>query len=184
MRGRRPKATRMKVLTGNPSKRRLNKHEPMPNLAVPDCPPELELRNAIFLATNRHLNGINRPFHIPSLDGECEFMRARHADMMVRVFQRCDQAVHATLIAIDRVKKAVSRDTSFRGQFSEDLLYGFDRGLGINCLERPNCPILDKPVSVGKGENGVGLEMLQVVFSNDLERFHSNEIAGILQCSR
>ncbi len=41
MRGRRPKPTRMKVLTGNPGKRPLNKYEPRPNPAVPDCPPEL-----------------------------------------------------------------------------------------------------------------------------------------------
>jgi P27 family predicted phage terminase small subunit len=41
MRGRRPKPTRMKVLTGNPGKRPLNKSEPSPNAAVPECPPEL-----------------------------------------------------------------------------------------------------------------------------------------------
>jgi P27 family predicted phage terminase small subunit len=41
MRGRRPKPTRMKVLTGNPGKRPLNQHEPRPNPVVPDCPPEL-----------------------------------------------------------------------------------------------------------------------------------------------
>ena len=41
MRGRRPKPTRMKVLTGNPGKRPLNQFEPRPNPIVPDCPPEL-----------------------------------------------------------------------------------------------------------------------------------------------
>jgi P27 family predicted phage terminase small subunit len=41
MRGRRPTATRLKVLTGNPGKRPLNEHEPEPEPAVPDCPPEL-----------------------------------------------------------------------------------------------------------------------------------------------
>jgi len=41
MRGRRPKPSRMKVLTGNPGKRRLNVAEPMPEPMVPDCPPEL-----------------------------------------------------------------------------------------------------------------------------------------------
>lgn len=41
MRGRRPKPSRMKVLTGNPGKRRLNAAEPMPEPMVPDCPPEL-----------------------------------------------------------------------------------------------------------------------------------------------
>jgi P27 family predicted phage terminase small subunit len=41
MRGRRPKPTRIKVLTGNPGKRPLNKYEPRPNPVVPDCPPEL-----------------------------------------------------------------------------------------------------------------------------------------------
>ena len=43
MRGRRPKPTRMKVLTGNPGKRPLNEHEPRPIPVVPDCPPELGL---------------------------------------------------------------------------------------------------------------------------------------------
>jgi P27 family predicted phage terminase small subunit len=41
MRGRRPKPTRMKVLTGNPGKRPLNDAEPRPNAAIPECPPEL-----------------------------------------------------------------------------------------------------------------------------------------------
>jgi P27 family predicted phage terminase small subunit len=41
MRGRRPKPTRLKILTGNPGKRRLNENEPMPEAAIPDCPPEL-----------------------------------------------------------------------------------------------------------------------------------------------
>ena len=41
MRGRRPKPTRLKVLTGNPGKRPLNESEPRPDAAVPECPPEL-----------------------------------------------------------------------------------------------------------------------------------------------
>jgi phage terminase small subunit len=41
MRGRRPKPTRLKVLTGNPGKRPLNNNEPNPEAAMPDCPPEL-----------------------------------------------------------------------------------------------------------------------------------------------
>lgn len=41
MRGRRPKPTRLKVLTGNPGKRPLNDAEPRPEPALPECPPEL-----------------------------------------------------------------------------------------------------------------------------------------------
>lgn len=41
MRGRRPKPTRLKVLTGNPGKRPLNQTEPRPEITVPDCPIEL-----------------------------------------------------------------------------------------------------------------------------------------------
>ena len=41
MRGRRPKPTRLKVLTGNPGKRPLNTNEPRPEVAIPDCPVEL-----------------------------------------------------------------------------------------------------------------------------------------------
>ena len=41
MRGRKPKPTRLKVITGNPGKRPLNFDEPRPEPAVPDCPPEL-----------------------------------------------------------------------------------------------------------------------------------------------
>jgi len=41
MRGRRPTPTRLKVLTGNPGKRRLNANEPRPEAAIPECPPEL-----------------------------------------------------------------------------------------------------------------------------------------------
>src|SRR5882672_3713884 len=41
MRGRRPKPTRIKFLTGNPGKRALNRNEPRPEPALPECPPEL-----------------------------------------------------------------------------------------------------------------------------------------------
>jgi len=41
MRGRRPKPTRIKALTGNPGKRPLNQAEPRPEPVAPDCPPEL-----------------------------------------------------------------------------------------------------------------------------------------------
>lgn len=41
MRGRRPKPSRLKALTGNPGKRPLNVNEPQPDVAVPECPPEL-----------------------------------------------------------------------------------------------------------------------------------------------
>ncbi len=41
MRGRRPKPTRLKVLSGNPGKRPLNEDEPTPEVAIPDCPVEL-----------------------------------------------------------------------------------------------------------------------------------------------
>jgi len=41
MRGRHPKPTRIKALTGNPGKRPLNPHEPRPEPALPECPAEL-----------------------------------------------------------------------------------------------------------------------------------------------
>jgi P27 family predicted phage terminase small subunit len=41
MRGRPPKPTRLKVLTGNPGKRPLNPDEPRPEPAIPECPREL-----------------------------------------------------------------------------------------------------------------------------------------------
>jgi hypothetical protein len=63
MRGRRPKPTRMKVLTGNPGKRPLNPTEPRPEPIVPDCPVELgpsarrdmgEARRPISIAQAAH----------------------------------------------------------------------------------------------------------------------------------
>ena len=41
MRGRKPKPTSVKILTGNPGKRALNHHEPKPIATVPECPTEL-----------------------------------------------------------------------------------------------------------------------------------------------
>ena len=41
MRGRIPKSTRLKALTGNPGKRPLNAGEPRPEIAIPECPAEL-----------------------------------------------------------------------------------------------------------------------------------------------
>lgn len=41
MRGRRPKPSRLKLLTGNPGKRPLNPDEPQPEVVIPECPLEL-----------------------------------------------------------------------------------------------------------------------------------------------
>lgn len=41
MRGRKPTPTRIKVLTGNPGKRPINRNEPRPEAVVPLCPVEL-----------------------------------------------------------------------------------------------------------------------------------------------
>ena len=41
MRGRRPKPSRLKLLMGNPGKRPLNEAEPVPEIAIPECPTEL-----------------------------------------------------------------------------------------------------------------------------------------------
>lgn len=41
MRGRKPKPTHLKAITGNPGKRPLNHAEPRPDIVIPDCPPEL-----------------------------------------------------------------------------------------------------------------------------------------------
>jgi phage terminase small subunit len=41
MRGRPPKPTHLKAITGNPGKRPLNEHEPRPKVEIPECPPEL-----------------------------------------------------------------------------------------------------------------------------------------------
>ena len=67
MRGRRPKPTRLKVLTGNPGKRPLNTNEPRPEVAVPDCPVELGPvartewdRLAVELSSLRILTNLDR----------------------------------------------------------------------------------------------------------------------------
>lgn len=41
MRGRKPKPTALKLMDGNPGKRRLNAKEPKANIEVPDCPETL-----------------------------------------------------------------------------------------------------------------------------------------------
>ena len=41
MKGRRPKPTHLKVITGNPGKRPLNTREPKPAIALPTCPAHL-----------------------------------------------------------------------------------------------------------------------------------------------
>ncbi len=41
MRGRKPKPTALKIAQGNPGKRPINGHEPMPPGSLPDCPPHL-----------------------------------------------------------------------------------------------------------------------------------------------
>ena len=41
MRGRKPKSTRLKIISGNPGKHPLNRDEPRPDANVPQCPGEL-----------------------------------------------------------------------------------------------------------------------------------------------
>lgn len=41
MAGRRPKPTHLKVVSGNPGKRAINKREPKPNREIPSCPAHL-----------------------------------------------------------------------------------------------------------------------------------------------
>jgi P27 family predicted phage terminase small subunit len=67
MRGRRPKPTRLKVLTGNPGKRPLNANEPQPEATVPECPVELGPvarrewdRLAVELSSLRILTNLDR----------------------------------------------------------------------------------------------------------------------------
>ena len=45
-RGRRPKPTHLKVITGNPGKRPLNENEPQPEVAIPAAPSHLSARAA------------------------------------------------------------------------------------------------------------------------------------------
>jgi hypothetical protein len=40
--GRRPKPTRLKLITGNPGKRPLNRNEPNPKRIIPACPDFLQ----------------------------------------------------------------------------------------------------------------------------------------------
>ena len=40
--GRKPKPTAVKILEGNPGKRKLNEHEPQPQRKAPPCPKWLE----------------------------------------------------------------------------------------------------------------------------------------------
>jgi P27 family predicted phage terminase small subunit len=44
VRGRKPKPTQLKVISGNPGKRKLNKAEPKPTRGIPDCPEYLPPR--------------------------------------------------------------------------------------------------------------------------------------------
>ena len=41
MRGRKPKPTHLKLMQGNPGKRKLNSTEPQPLVDIPSCPPHL-----------------------------------------------------------------------------------------------------------------------------------------------
>lgn len=47
MAGRRPKPTHLKVVSGNPGKRAINKKEPKPRKVVPSCPEHLSKASAV-----------------------------------------------------------------------------------------------------------------------------------------
>jgi len=57
VRGRKPKPTQLKVLAGNPGKRKLNKAEPKPMRGIPECPEYLPPRaKAAFLELGERLD--------------------------------------------------------------------------------------------------------------------------------
>lgn len=47
MAGRRPKPTHLKVVSGNPGKRALNKREPKPQKVIPSCPEHLSTESKV-----------------------------------------------------------------------------------------------------------------------------------------
>lgn len=47
MAGRRPKPTHLKVVSGNPGKRALNKREPKPKKVIPSCPEHLSTESKV-----------------------------------------------------------------------------------------------------------------------------------------
>ncbi len=66
MRGRKPKPTAVKIFQGNPGKRPLNRHEPMPPIAVPECP--LELSETARAEWNRVVKDLARLKMLTALD--------------------------------------------------------------------------------------------------------------------
>jgi len=66
MRGRKPKPTHLKAITGNPGKHPLNHDEPRPEIAVPDCPPELS--DAAKREWNRLVGELSKLHLVTNLD--------------------------------------------------------------------------------------------------------------------
>lgn len=66
MRGRKPKPTHIKAITGNPGKRPLNVTEPQPEITVPECPPELN--DAAKREWNRLVNELAKLRLLTNLD--------------------------------------------------------------------------------------------------------------------
>ncbi len=57
MKGRRSKPTQLKIITGNPGKRKLNKSEPKPDRGIPPCPDRLTGRaRDLYQSAGEHLD--------------------------------------------------------------------------------------------------------------------------------
>ena len=79
MRGRRPKPTRLKMLTGNPGKRPLNHDEPRPEAAIPECPPELGPVARAGMGPARRRTRRTAPAHQPRSRRPCRLLRRLRA---------------------------------------------------------------------------------------------------------
>lgn len=90
MRGRKPKPTRLKILTGNPGKRAINRSEPQPRGGVPRCPAHLDAGAKAEwrrVAAELRAMGLVTPVDRAALAAYCQaWSRWAQAELKVREF--------------------------------------------------------------------------------------------------
>ena len=141
MRGRKPQPTALKLLKGNPGKRKLDPREPVPGPISTDCPPELTASDAIEEWTRTIVPAIHRR-QVTSADrvfaiAHCELWATWRS-------QLADAAKHAHVVATGKDGRPTPNPARRMSNQTLLLLAKVDIELGLTPSSRSRVIIADE----------------------------------------
>lgn len=149
MRGRKPKATVLKMLRGNPGKRAINVDEPQPGELSTACPGELTddiarqewTRTIVPAITIGHITASDRVFAI----AHCDLWATWRSQVM-------DAAKHAHVIAVGKSSYPTPNPARMMANKTLQLLAKVDAELGLTPVSRTRVKVARPTPQQSKAE--------------------------------